>query len=203
MNRDTLSKMRKLVKALTFEARHGLRYSEYVKPPLIDSQGYRFGRPRLLLWQDAEGFSDDEPQSLTVFQPFRNVAPLVRKTVWKRSVDMRPLQEVAEARSSQQPLESQPTFEVSDRRIDGLQFEALLNDATGLRIPVVWAWPKDLDGLTEDVGMVGFEYFDQREPQARVQCCWSMDLPPEWEPIIHWFAQMSDWLEGHFREEAW
>ena len=189
------ARIREYIGTLSSKAWDNLRNSQYLQPPLIDSRGMRFGRPKLQLWGDAAGFHDYEPHTLTVFQPFDDVSPLVRKAVWKESDDLRLLRALVEGKTPENLPEPMPTFEVCDKIIDGSRFEVLLNDAVGLRIPVVWAWPTDRDSLTTDVGMVGFEFFDLPEPQARIRCAWSVDLPPEWEPVTEWFGRMIEWLE--------
>jgi hypothetical protein len=201
MTIDRHARIRKYVGILSSKAWDNLRNSQYLRPPLIDSRGMRFGRPKLLLWRDAAGFHDYEPHTLTVFQPFDDISPLARKAVWKQSDDLRPLQEFAEGKKQESLPEPLPTIEVYDKTIDGSRFDALLDEAVGLRIPVVWPWPKDRDSLTTDVGMVGFEFYDLAEPPARVRCAWSVDLPPEWQPVADWFGRMFQWLETQLDEK--
>lgn len=85
--------------------------------------------------------------------------------------------------------------------MESSEFEALLNQASDLRIPIAWSWPSDRYSVTTDVGMVGFEFVDIAEPQASLRCGWSMDLPPEWKPVTEWFGRMYEWLNGHFDED--
>ena len=88
-----------------------------------------------------------------------------------------------------------------DIEIDSTEFEARLAECFELRIPIVWPWPKDKESLTTDVGLLGFEYFDIAEPQASIRLAWSMDLPPDWEPVTKWFGKMYEFLEGHFSDQ--
>lgn len=154
-----------------------------------------------MFWRTAEGFHDDEPETLTVFQPFESEAPIVRKATWKRSVDQRSHHRLLDGRASDDLNSQCPTIVVRDERIDSTGFEDILDQATSLRISIVWPWPKDKESLTTDVGMVGFEFFDLAEPQASLRCAWSVDLPPEWEPIRQWYRRMYDFLQEHFSEQ--
>jgi hypothetical protein len=154
-----------------------------------------------MLWRTAEGFHDYEPETLTVFQPFDDKEPLVRKAVWNRTEDQKPLHRFADGKALHDLPDPLPTIEVRDARIDTSAFETLLSQASKLRIPIVWPWPKDRDSVTTDVGMIGFEFFDIAEPQASLRCGWSMDLPPEWEPVMDWFDRMYNWPEAQFDEE--
>lgn len=193
--------MRNTIRTLSIRAWDALRNSEYAEPRLIDAQGRRFGRRRLMFWRTAEGFHDDEPETLTVFQPFESEAPIVRKATWKRSVDQRSHHRLLDGRASDDLNSQCPTIVVRDERIDSTGFEDILDQATSLRISIVWPWPKDKESLTTDVGMVGFEFFDLAEPQASLRCAWSVDLPPEWEPIRQWYRRMYDFLQEHFSEQ--
>lgn len=185
MTSDVHAVMRDYIRTLSSRAWESLRHSQNLQPPFIDERGLRLGRPRLQLWRDASGFHDGEPHTLTVFQPFNPIAaPLLRKGVWKRSEDQRPLYEFYEQRTRAELPEPWPTFDVQDKAIDRSAFEALLDEALRLRIPVAWPWQADRDELTSDVGMEGFEYFDLAEPQASVRCAWSVALPPEWQPAF-------------------
>lgn len=190
--------MRDYVRALSNNAWDGLRNSAYLNPQLIDERGLRFGRRKLLLWRTADGFYDYEPETITVFQPFKDEAPLVRKAVWNRSEDQKLLRKFAEGQATAKFPAPTPTIEVRDARLDPDEFDALLKRATELRIPIVWTWAKERDSVTEDVGMVGFEFYDIAEPQASLRCAWSADLPLEWEPVAAWFGRAFMWLENHF-----
>lgn len=113
---------------------------------------------------------------------------------------MRPLHKFVEGAKLDDLPEPSPTIRVDVKSIDGCRFEALLDEAAALRIPVTWPWPKDRWRVTTDVGVVGFEFFDYAEPQARVRCSWAIDLPPGWQPVSEWFFRINDWLESHFSE---
>jgi hypothetical protein len=154
-----------------------------------------------MLWRTAEGFHDYEPETLTVFHPFEEEPPLVRRAIWNRSEDQKPIHKLVDGKATDDLPDPSPTIVVRDARIDSAEFDGALDQAKDLRIPIVWPWPKDRDSVTTDVGMIGFEFFDIAEPQASLRCGWSMDLPPEWEPVADWFGRMYNLLEGHFTKQ--
>lgn len=198
---DPHAGIREYNRTLSSRAWDTLRNSEYAAPKLIDDRGLRFGRKRLMLWRTAEGFHDYEPETLTVFHPFKEEPPLVRRAIWNRSEDQKPIHKFIDGKAADDLPNPRPTIVVRDTRIDSAEFEVNVGQAANLRIPIVWPWSKDRDSVTTDVGMIGFEFFDIAEPQASLRCGWSMDVPPEWEPVMDWFGRMYDWLETHFDEE--
>lgn len=199
MSEDLHPVMREFNKALSSRAWDELRNSQYVEPCLTDENGLRLGRRRLMLWISPSGFSEDKPHTLTVFQPFEETRALLRKAVWDTSVYSQILSEFENGKRAMLP-EPRPTIRVSDTTINPEEFEARLAEGFELRIPILWPWPKDRDCLTTDVGLIGFEFFDIAEPQASLRCGWSMDLPPEWEPVTEWFGRMYQWLDSQLLE---
>ena len=200
MTDEILARLQEYNRAISIDAKDRLRHSQNLQPLLIDSRGLRLGQPKLRLWRDGADFNDYDPQTLTVFEPFDDQAPLLRKAVWKFSVDTEATRECYEGRLLETLPKPIPTFEVQDRRIDRSRFEALLEEACEWRLPVVWPWHMEQDAVTSGSRTVGFQFYSKPQPQASVQCSWSVDLPPEWEPVVDWFGRMLDWLDGHFVE---
>lgn len=200
MASDPLATVREAISLMYQKAWGGLMRSEHLDPPLQDKQGLRHGRPQLLLWRDAEGFHDYEPHSLTVFQPFEKTPPMVREATWQRSADMDSVAD-RQKRSARELRPLTPTWTVRDAVIDRTAYEAILQPAFSLSVPIAWPWPSDRDSLTTDAGAIGFEFFDLAEPQASIRCKWSVDLPPGWEPIMTWFDQMFVWLTRQLAEK--
>ncbi len=199
MNEARQALMREYNKALSSRAWQDLRNSQYIEPSLIDEHGLRIGRPQLSLWTSPSGFCDDEPHTLTVFQPFKKAPPLLRKAEWKLSIDLQPLHKLESGELNSLP-DPKPTINVVDTTIDGADFEGLLAQAFDLQLPIAWPWPKDRASVTTDVGTVGFEFYDIAEPQASIRCAWSIDLPPNWQPVTDWFGRMYNWLEEQLNE---
>lgn len=94
-----------------------------------------------------------------------------------------------------------PTIAVQDVPLDRTKLEEILETATALRIPPYWPWQGDRRSVTSDAGTVGFEVFDLPEPQARLRLTWSADVPPGWQPVVDWFGELLQWLEGCLEED--
>ncbi|TWT57124.1 hypothetical protein KOR42_04820 [Thalassoglobus neptunius] len=189
--------LRNHIRTLSSLAWDSLNNSEFLKPGLIDERGLRFGRPRL--WRTADGFHDYEPETLTIFQPFKDESPLIRKAIWNRSADMKRVFEISEDQHSHTAFNPVPTITIQDASIEKDGFEAILVQANEIRLPLMWPWSNHRDNLTEDVGKVGMEVFDIAQPQASLRLEWSAEPPPEWKPALEWFDQMSNWLESQLK----
>jgi hypothetical protein len=158
------------------------------------------GRPfhcdqRLRLWDDARGFGcGSEPMTLTVFEPAASAGknPVVRKASWNRSPDLDRLHK--SVRLANQVVASKPTFLVQDALVPPDPWAALLDEAAGFRVPVVWGsggWTRYMD-----VGSRGFEFFTNDSPPAVLRLEWSMEVPTSWEPVVAWVARVRKFLEA-------
>jgi len=86
--------------------------------------------------------------------------------------------------------------------LDAIRLQSFFDRAAELAIPIAWRWQKHYASVTTDTGHVGFEFFDQSEPQASIRCSWSVDTPPGWEPVQEWFGDVFTWLDGHFKRSG-
>ncbi|MEW4489808.1 hypothetical protein AB1L42_17125 [Thalassoglobus sp. JC818] len=132
-----------------------------------------------MFWRTADGFHDYEPETLTVFHPFKDQSLLLRKAIWNRSSDMKRVFEFSEDQHSCAAFIPIPTITVQDATIEMDEFESILARANEIRLPFIWPWSNDRDSLTEDVGKVGMEVFDIAQPQASLRLEWAVDPPPE------------------------
>ena len=201
MTEDRLSIVRDFVRTTSAIAWDLLRNSELADPILTgDKKGTLFGRRKLLLWIDAGGFTDVQPCTLTVFQPFRGESPVLRKAIWERKQDFRMLYEFSETQTVDTLPEPSPTLTIRDKAIDGSCFHDKLREVYGLSIPVAWSWDDRPMSMTTDTSSVGFEFLDASDPQASIRCTWADNLPPEWKAISDWFNRMFVWLDDQLHE---
>ncbi len=201
MTEDRLSIVRDFVRTTSAIAWHLLHHSELVDPMLTgEKKGTLFGRRKLLLWIDTVGFTDVQPCTLTVFQPFRGESPVLRKATWERTYDFRMLHEFSETQTVDTLPEPSPTLTIKDKTIDGSCFQDKLSEVYGLSIPVAWSWHGRPMSMTTDTGSVGFEFFDASDPQASIRYTWADHFPPEWQALSDWFQGMFEWLDDQLHE---
>jgi hypothetical protein len=174
-----------------------LNHSAKLPPSVSRGQSFH-GLPRLRLWDDAMGFGPEtEPTTLTVYELFTDDdrrEPVVREAVWQRTADLKRAHQ--EAKQSGQPAVFEPTIGVRDAVVPADQLGALLAEALGFRVSI--AWFGDTEAITSDVGSRGFEFFSKDQPPAALKLEWSLDTPPEWEPVLDWLSRLRQFLEGCF-----
>jgi hypothetical protein len=135
-----------------------------------------------------------ESRTLTVFRPLfaETSGPLVRETIWQRSVDLDRL--FNEIRDAKEEVAFRPTITVRDAPVPYERFSTLLQAASHLHLPFVWF--RDREAVTTDAGSVGFEVFGDSQPPAVLRLGWSIDKPASWEPVIAWHGEVQKFLDG-------
>src|SRR5713226_6183888 len=170
-----------------------LEHSDNLAPRLIGANAC-FGLPLVRIWEDPRGLGGDrDPFSLTVFQPFSSTdRSIVRKAVWRRSLDLRRLLDPVEEQDM--PVSFDPTITVTDVPVPGNEWEAILHTGLNIRLPLVTL--RDSESVSSDVGSVGFEFLTQDEPQTKVSLEWPWDTHSEWQPAIEFVTRVRVFLES-------
>jgi hypothetical protein len=144
--------------------------------------------PRLLIWDDAEGWCDFQPRTLTVYEPWTPETGhqrVVRYAEWDRNSDFDALR--------RQPVSVNPTISVRDSKVPDEPFNRILRNLAGCRL-----CPANLvddGGDTDDVGSTGFEYFSKDYPASRCRLQWAEEeYPADWKPIVELIDEMKHFL---------
>jgi hypothetical protein len=184
---------------LSFRAWSLLENSGTIAPALLGENGLRYGQPRLRYRDEAVGFGQDDPFTLTLFHPFPpKRPPVVRKAVWRRMLDWRRLVGPDGNRSPEPTPRAEvglePTLSVVDALVPPEELNALLRSGKGLHIPLL-----DLsyeESVTSDGGYFGFESFTLDQPQSCVCLQWGAFPPPELQPAIDFAERVRAFLES-------
>jgi hypothetical protein len=174
----------------TSYAWHLLNHSWQLSPEL--PLEYIPHNPRLRLWDDAGGWTDNDPYTLTVFHGLDGPARC-RHAIWhcNRSWNQRFIQFFDDG-GRVQFYEPNITFTDTDVPLD--QLNQHLQTIAAYKVPAIPLQDPRHHSVTTDVGSVGFEYFSQNQPPAGVKYGWSDYTPSEWEPLISAFERLRELL---------
>jgi len=162
-------------------------------PPRLSRLSLPCGPPRFRLWNDAMGFDDGDPTTLTVFEPWTDTEEascLVREAIWRRTPDLTTLSR--RARESGKTVYMEPTISVRDGRLSRCRVLDHLQMIAAVSIPVISI---DNGGcVTTDVGSCGFEFLSRDQPTASIRLQWSDRKPDAWSPVVDEINRLRDRL---------
>lgn len=171
---------------------HLLNHSWQLPPEI--PRGYLPHSPRLRIWDDALGWTENEPYTLTVFRGV-DEATRCRRAIWhsKRPGEMQD-RFVRFFEHDGKVQFHEPNITVADAEVPYDAFRRHLQLIAGLTVPAICLQGKSEGTLTTDVGSVGFEYYSQNQPPAGIKYEWSYHHPPEWDPLVEAVMQLRDFL---------
>ncbi len=156
--------------------------------------------PSARLWDDAGGWTDNLPYTLTVFRS-SDESMRCRHAILddqKTAIKQRLIQ-FFENEGKIQFYE--PKISVRDADIPFDLFHQHLQAIASHRIPAIVLQPPKHYSVSSDVGSIGFEYFSQDQPPAGIKYQWSCEFPSEWQPLLESINQLREFLLSCFDGE--
>jgi hypothetical protein len=163
-----------------------LEHSFRIAPQLPAGLKWR-SNPRIQLWNDAQGWCDDQPKTWTVYEPWTPETGkrcVVREAEWDRDQDM------SVNRNSSTFLT--PTINVRDAEVPVEPFYQLLSQLSQCDIAVITL--HEGGECTDDVGSEGFKYYSNDQPSAQISMQWSDDYPADWAPVVTAIENLKQFL---------
>lgn len=155
--------------------------------------------PRLRLWDNASGWTDNEPYTLTVFGGLKQQT-CCRHAVWhakQKGESKDRFVQFFEENGQIQFFE--PRITVRDADVPYVQLQHQLRAIAAIKVPAISALEGRTWSATSDVGSVGFDYFTHDQPPAGIKYEWSNRISHEWQPVIAAIEKLREFLFGCFR----
>lgn len=167
-------------------------------PPEIPST-YRPHKPLLRIWDNACGWTDKEPYTLTVFQG-SDGATRSRRAIWHcKSAEDTKVRLIKFFENNGEVRFEEPKISVRDVEIPVDQLNVHLQAISSHQIPAISLQSPGDGTVTTDVGSIGFEFFSQAQPPAGIKYEWSDTYPGEWQPLIEAVMKFQDFLLSGLR----
>ncbi len=176
---------------------HLLNHSWQLSPEV--PRDYIPHNPRLRLWDDAGGWTDNNPSTLTVFQGL-DEPTCCRHAIWHcrhPGDSQKQFIEFFDNGGQVQFYEPNITFTDADVPFD--QLNQHLQAIAAYKVPAISLQALGERSLTTDVGSIGCEYFSQNQPPAGIKYEWSNHTPPEWKPVISEIEKLWGFLLNCFK----
>ena len=166
--------------------------------PSIPSDNIR-KNPRIKIWDDARGWMNKGPYTLTVFCGYDELI-YCRHAIWQdKKTDEIMRQFVEFINGSGELQTSDPIIEVGDSQVPYTQFYDYLRKIAACTIPAISLQDPRESSVSTDVGSMGFEYFSLNQPPAAIKYQWADTTPREWEPILNIVNELREFLMGYFK----
>lgn len=169
-------------------------------PPSIPSD-YIPHNPRLRFWDNAGGWSDHQPCTLTVFRGL-DEPTRCRLATWHRGAEELWRQLIQFVKAEGDVPFSEPKIAVEDADVPFAQLHEHLQAIAACSVPAISLQDPHEHSVTTDLGSVGFEYFSQNQPPAAFKFEWSDYRPREWEPLLEQVERLRTFLMGCLRPRA-
>ncbi len=150
--------------------------------------------PRLKIWDDANGWTDNNPNTLIVFLgPDERV--LCRHAVWhcKQTGEIKP-RLIDFIEQDGQVQFHPPNITFTDAEVPFSPLQKHLETIAAQKVSAISLQTLHKPSVTSDAGSIGFEFFSQDQPPSSVRYTWSVDTPPEWEPVISEIKKLREFL---------
>ncbi|MCA9095552.1 MAG: hypothetical protein KDA68_18865 [Planctomycetaceae bacterium] len=154
--------------------------------------------PRLRIWNNAGGWTDEEPYTLTVFQGLDG-ATQCRRAIWHcKSTEATKVRLIKFFEKNGEVRFEEPRISVSDVEVSVDRFNSHLQAIAAHKIPAISLQGPEKRSVTTDVSSIGFELFSHCQPPAGIKFEWSDTYPIEWQPLIEEVAKLRDFLLSGF-----
>jgi hypothetical protein len=171
---------------------HLLNHSWQLPPEI--PRDYIPHSPRLRIWDDAAGWTENEPYTLTVFRGF-DESTRCRRAVWHNKTPGETKDRFVQFFKDGGPVQFyEPNITIADANVPFDAFNQHLQRIASLTVPAISLQGMGEGSVTTDVGSVGFEYYSQNQPPAGIRYEWSDYHPPEWELLIEAVKQLHEFL---------